>query len=315
MRYLLDFYECDFRPRRHHGKSSHTARLYRLSIKSFGITLATRPTVEDLTDDNVRRHMMRLVDDGRSPATANKDRAHLLALWRFANRSGLIPTWPTVQEYHEPERVPIAWLPGELESLYKAIERQRGEFCGVPRRLWWRCIVDICLDTGERIGAIRMSGRSCVRGDWLLVDASKRKGRTRDKMSQLRSETVQRIASVWQLHRCNHSQCVDSILPWPYSRNYIYPLFGALLKDAGLPDSRRDKFHKLRRTTGSVIWAMGGNPQQVLDHSDSRTTRGYLDPRFDPNKQASQLLSEYLADPSKRSRRIDDRQDGLGATA
>ena len=96
--YLIDFFETYYRPQRLLGKSENTNRLYRMSISSFGKTVITKPTLADLTDANVIKHMQRLLDNGRSPATANKDRSQLLTLWRHAHRLKLVDSWPNVVE-------------------------------------------------------------------------------------------------------------------------------------------------------------------------------------------------------------------------
>ena len=53
----------------------------------------------------------------------------------------------------------------------------------------------------------------------------------------------------------------------------------SIIREGQLPDSRRNKFHKFRRTTASNFEAAGGNATKLLDHRKRATTAKYLDPR------------------------------------
>lgn len=183
------------------GCSANTLRLYRHSIKSFEKTLGRPATTDDLTDDNMHKHMWRLVDEGRSRATANKDCAQIGAMWRFANRNGIVSNWPNTRLLQEPERVPMAWLPDEIDRLFDAIEREPGFVCGVPARLWWKCLVNVLLETGERIKPIRELERTAVSGEYIKVRAELRKRMTRDKMYKLTKSTAADVQQILSLHR------------------------------------------------------------------------------------------------------------------
>jgi integrase len=135
--------------------SPNTHRLYRHSIAAFEVTLKREATTLDLVDDNLDEHMARLIRDGLAVASANKDYAQITAIWRFANRNRLVDTWPNVLPYPEPERVPLGWLPSELDRLFEAIGSEQGTIHGSPASLWWKTLILVLLDCGERIGAIR----------------------------------------------------------------------------------------------------------------------------------------------------------------
>lgn len=293
---LQDFFNRVYRPKRLLGKSANTVRLYNLSIRSFGKTLGTDPRLTDLTDTNVAIHLQRLLDAGRSPATANKDRAQLFTLWRHASRKGMVEGWPDLPPLTEPERVPKAWLPDEFAKLLAAADRQDGFFMSVPRSLWWTTILMVCLDTGERVSAVRNAKWEWLSGDWLHVPAEARKGGRRDRSYRLSTKTLGHLMAV---------KMVSPIepFPWPYCQSYIWRLFGDLLKTAGLPSGARDKFHKIRRTTGSVAHAAGMDAQEVLDHQYRRTTQKYLDPRFSRDRQASDAVADFLANPKPNGRK------------
>lgn len=298
---LADFFEETYRSRKLLGRSENTSRLYRLSITSFGRTLGKRPRLCDFTDTNLSRHIQRLLDEGRSVATANKDRAQLLALWRYAHKRGLVTNWPDVPVIPEPERTPAAWMPEDLAKLEEAVGRRKGSIAGVPERLWWRSLIYACLDTGERISAIRDATWDWVDGVWLRVPAEARKGKTRDRAYRLRPATVDDLEMIRRMGAGNF------LWPWPLNRDYLWQKYGALLKEAGLPAGRRDKFHRLRRTTASISHAAGLDAQQVMDHEYRRTTRAYLDPRYTANTQPCDVLADFLANPKKATQRPPDR--------
>ena len=285
---LTKFFHDIYRPQRLLGKSDNTTRLYLISIRNFGRTLTTEPTLADLTDLNLIRHIQRMRDAGRSPATCNKDRAQLLTLWRHAHRLGLVAVYPNVPQLIEPIRTPEAWLAGDIARLFDAIDKQTGHFGRVPRRLWWRTLLLLCLDTGERIGAVRQARWDWLCGDWLRIPAEARKGGRRDRAYRLSVDTLGHLAEV-------RTRSPVDVFPWPYCPVYLWTLFGDLLKSAGLPSDRRHKFHMLRRTTASVVHAAGMDAQDVLDHQYRRTTQRYLDPRFAPNRQACDALAEFLS--------------------
>lgn len=300
---LKHFFETHYRPQRLLGKSENTTRLYLLSIRSFGKTLATDPRLIHLTDANISRHMQRVMDAGRSPATANKDRSQLLTLWRHAHRLKLIDAWPNVAELKQPERTPKAWLPEEFAQLLATADKEPLHFGRVPRSLWWRSLLLLALDTGERITALRHARWDWFSGEWFHVPAESRKGGRRDRAYRLSEETIGLLLRVRQV-------ATSEPFPWPYCDMYLWTLFGKLLEKAGLPHGRRDKFHKIRRTTGSVAHAAGLDAQEVLDHQYRRTTQRYLDPRFTRDRQPCDVLAEYLSNPHKRRDDQADRRSG-----
>ena len=284
---IQTFFESVYRPQRLLGKSANTVRLYGISIRKFGRFLATEPTLEHLTNENLIGLMQSQLDSKRSPATANKDRNQLLTLWRHAHRLGMIDRWPIVPELIEPERTPEAWLAEDVAKLLVAIDWQDGFFGPVPRSLWWETLVRLGLDTGERIGALRATQFGWIRGEWINVPAEARKGKRRDRAYRLSHTTLGRLMAIRLVSP-------ESVFPWPYSPNYIWSMFGQLLRDAGLPATKRDKFHRLRRTTASVCHACGIDAQEALDHQYRRTTQKYLDPRFCRDQQVSDVLTTYL---------------------
>jgi site-specific recombinase XerD len=255
-------------------RSPNTIRLYRHSIAAFEKTLGRTATTEDLTDDNMEQHMQRVVESGLSPASANKDLYQIGAIWRFGNRNRMCETWPNVQIYPEPERVPMAWLPEELDRLFVSVEQEQGTISGAPACLWWKTLLCVLLDCGERIGAIMRCTRDNIHGSYLLVPACHRKGKTRDKLFELSVDTLEMIAALTLAHR------YSELFPWDRSETHIYYRYTQILKRANLPSDAKSKFHRLRRTVASAVKNQGGDATAAMDHASSATTKRYLDPRL-----------------------------------
>jgi integrase len=288
---LHDFFESNYRIRKLRGKSPNTVRLYRFSVRNFSRVIGKDAELDDLTDDNVALTMQAMLDRGCSPYSANKERSQLLALWRYAAKLGLVAKWPTVEAETEPERVPQAWMLDDVTKLMEHIANARGYVGMVPARVWWNALLHICLDTGERIGAVQQARWSWLEDDWLLVPAEARKGRKRDRRYKLSPETCEALAKL-------KSYCdSDEMLHWPYCASYLWAKYSKLLADAGLPHGPKDKFHRLRKTTCSVAHQAGLNAQELLDHQSRRTTQRYLDPRFTRTEQASDVLAAWLRNP------------------
>jgi site-specific recombinase XerD len=269
------------------GCSHNTIRLYKHSIAAYCKTLEREATLGDLTDDNLQKHMWRLVDEGRSRATANKDCAQIGAMWRFANRNGMVTNWPNVKLLQEPERVPMAWLPHEMDRIFTAIQKEPGFVCKVPARLWWHCLISVLLETGERIGPMRQLSRHAISGEYLLVPAEFRKRGTRDKLFKLLPETAAEVHRMLTLHGDG------KLFPWDRSETYIYKRYTGILKRANLSHDSKSKFHRWRATCGSIVKAMGGDPTAALDHASTRTTKRYLDVRICGQESTSDFIRRY----------------------
>lgn len=290
---LRDFFALRYRPRKLHGKSDNTIRIYNVCFNNFAQTLHHDPLVADLTDDNLLMHMQRLLDLGRAKATANRDRVCLVALWRHASKLKILDTWPDVPKEKEPIRAPQAWLREEIQRLLASTMLLDGEIPGtdIPQWLWWRTLIRLILDTGERIGAVREAEWVWITGDAILVPAENRKGGKRDKMFVLSPDTLE------LLRKLRDKSTDRKIFPWPYSNTYLWNRYKKLLERAGLPTGRKRGMHALRRTTASVAHAAGLDAQTLLDHSSSRITQRYLDIRFTRQSQASQAITAWLSGP------------------
>lgn len=298
---LLDLYAL----KRLKSSSPNTLRLYHHTIRSFAKTLGTTPTVANLNDDDLERHMWQIVKRGGSPASANKDRSQIIALWNFAFGRRIVEHQPNVRPMKEPEQVPLGWLPDELDRLFSAARRETQSIGDVPGNVWFTALFRVLVDTGERIGAIRQLSRSSLHGSHLLVPAAVRKGKTRDRLFLLNPNTLDALETLLSFHD------EPLLFAWPYSQSYFYNRYNNVLLRAGLEIGRRNGPHRWRRTVASAIARAGGDPTAALDHASPKTTKKYLDPRIVGGMQVCEVLANYLADPTLRQNsRVQRRKSG-----
>lgn len=285
---------AEYKRKRLLGGSDNTERLYKHTLSSFKKFLKHEPTLEDLTDDTIEQFLYGTLKSGLSPASANKHRSQLLALWRFALERKHVDNWPTVRPVKEPEQVPLGWYPDEVDKICAAAKRMEGEICGAPASLWWIALLSVLFESGERIGAIMALDKHCLSESWIMVPAKHRKGRTRDRIYKLQPATVDLVK---QLARATESKL---LFPWPYSATYLWNRYKLLLQSAGLPTGRKRCFHACRKTLASAVHRAGGDATAALDHASPKTTKRYLDPRLIGGENPADLLARYLADPSLR---------------
>lgn len=299
---LEQFFNDVYKPKKLHGKSPNTTRLYQVCFRNFSKTLGQTPMLSDLTNELVIKHMQRMLDDGRAKATANKERCQLVALWRYAAQIKLLDSWPDVPKEQEPQRIPQAWTLSDMEKLLAAANRQKGCIGDAPAWLWWVTLIRFCLDTGERISAMMACQWDWIESDHVVIRAEVRKGSRRDKWTQLSTETCDLLRQLRQ-----HTGRTNCVFAWPYCKTYLWTRYKVILIDAGLPTGRKCGVHRIRKTAASVAFQAGLDPQDLLDHTDRRTTHRYLDPRFTRKTQPSAIFSDWL-------RSSKNREDASGST-
>ena len=282
---LSAFFGDYFKPLFLRGRSPRTIQLYLTSLRTLDTFLRRPAVVADLSDETINRFLSWFRDLPRSPASVNKEHANITAIWRFACRKNLLTIWPDVCRDPQPKRVPIAWLPHELDQLWAAVRKQQGWIGCCAAADWWAALLSLAWDSGERITAIRSLTWKDVdlRGGWVVFQATTRKGGRSDEAYKLHPDTIAALEQIRFPRR-------EEVLPWPYNTTYLWNRYTEVLKLAGLPTDRRSKFHRIRRSVGSYVKAAGGDPTEALRHSDSRTTRAYLDPRIVTQQQSVDYL-------------------------
>jgi len=291
---LADYYETTFRKMRLNGRSEGTRRQYRINLRHFDKFLERPATLADLDDEIVSAAMGDMIDRGRSPTTANKFRNHLLALWRYAARKGHVGQFPDVQRLKEFKHLPTAWTAEQIATLVETAFRGRWlrksrahtSVCEIPSNLWFTGILLWTYDTGCRIGATLQ-----VRVDDVNLDTGR---------ALVRAETQKQHAD--QVFHLDRSTCAvlrqfahverALLFPWDRDPGMIYRDFREILKLAELPTTRRDLFHKIRRTaaTMSELHVGRGTATALLGHSSANVTRGYVDTSMLPENHTAERL-------------------------
>lgn len=277
---LLELLTTTYVPLR--GLSDRTTTLYGYTLAAWAKSLGRSPTLADLDEVAVARFLAARSRDV-SPATVAKDRAQLVALWSFAAKRGIVDRWPEVRRITVPERVPEAWTAEEFRRLLAAATLEQTTLAGVPARRWWRALLLLAYDTGERIAALRALRWADVRENDVIFRAETRKGGRRDIARPFGDLTGLALEAIREPRR-------DLVFPWDRHPSYLWGRLGIILKRAGLPNDRRCKFHRIRRTTASFYAAAGGDATRLLDHSSPAVTRRYLDPRIVGGLSAPSVL-------------------------
>jgi integrase len=299
---LLELFAA-YERKRLRGKSDNTVRLYHHTIRAFGAFVKHTPTIADFDSDLIEDHLFAIIKRGGSPATANKHRSQLIALWKFAAERRIVEQFPQVQAIKEPEQTPLGWLPEELKALIQAAKLEPSPVGDVPGNVWFTAMLHVLIDTAERIGALRALGRESVQGGYLLVPASVRKGKTRDRIYPLSEESQVALKKLLASHDS------PTLFHWPYSHTYFYRRYDTILRRAGLPTDRKSKAHRVRKTVASAVARAGGDPTAALDHASPKTTKKYLDPRIVGGVEVSTILAAYLRGDVQREARNSKKKD------
>lgn len=271
---VRDLYDHFYRPIRLRSRSENTRRLYRFSMDRFDEFLGRRAMLTDFDETTVCRFLEWRRGSGVSASTVERDRYNLLALWRYANRRKLVDTWPEIEPEVIPERAVLAWSEAEVHKLLDACKLAEGRIGSCPASTWWKALHLLAWDTGERITAlmgITWEGLDLAAGT-VVCRAETRKGGRQDRVYRLHSDTVATLRTV--------PRGSAEVLPWPYSKTYLWTRYTRFLEKAGLPAGRARKFHCLRRSVASHYEAAGGNATELLGHSSRKVTKRYLDQRI-----------------------------------
>lgn len=304
-------------------RSDKTKLCYRHALSDFKDSLAREPAVDDLTDDALAGMMvymqsLKRPDGGPrfSSKTVNErvSRVKALAGWLF--RRGMIPRMPECARLNVPWRNPRAWTIEEVVRILQSCQREEGIVVpGISAADWWWSLFSAVYDCGERIGAMRQATWAMLNTEAGTLDlpAEIRKAKAADKINPLHDTTR---AVLEHMREAGH----ELIWPWPFSQQVFYAVYKGIVRRAGLVADRKSGFHKMRRTTATMLQKAGIDASMALGHWDSRVTReSYLDvtqliqrrfcdalPR--PEGMA-RLPAEPLALPAAQPKRLTYRHD------
>ena len=273
---LAAWFERVYRPRRLLGRAETTRRRYHCVLRQFGRFLEREPRVSDLTETPIQEFLAWYFETrGVVPITVNTARSHLLALARFAHAKGFLEEVPDISQLPVDRGVPEAWTIEELAQLSVACRGCSGKVAGIPARLYWDCVVWLLYDTGVRCGALwqlRQADVDLERAA-ILIRPETQKQRAGQWQPFSKRDTLPLVRAIWLPQR-------ELLFPWELHYTSRWNHFARILRRAGLPHTRRDKFHKIRRSHASYVDAGGGDATASLGHSSPAVTRGYLDPRI-----------------------------------
>jgi integrase len=247
-----------------------TAEQYRLAVAAFGRWLPRAPAFDAETAAAFPRWLRASLDAGLSPRSVRNRRQVILTLWRAAWMAGRAEVQPPLVSLpKQPRREPEAWTPAEVGRILAACDAAKASRGWGPDH--WRGLVLTIYDTAARIGALLSVPRTEFRDGWLRLPAELQKQR-RDTRHRLHPETVVVLESL---------PTSPLLFPWPLCRERIWLRFGEILDAAGLPHGRRDKFHRLRRTSYTQVYAALGAAAatQHAGHAED-LSRYYLDRRL-----------------------------------
>lgn len=254
-----------------------TLQQYRISVGWFE-KVHGRVPLRELTPLHIVGVMRHLRDRGRAERTVNNTRRNLLTVWRQAEEMGVpVPPAPAprrIPRMTEPAPLPRAWTADQMRRIIDACRR------APTKRGWgdehWTALVLTIYDTSLRIGCLMRSTVDQIDRDTcaLGVPGSLQKGR-RETYQPLHPDTLARLLSL--------ARGLDKrLFPWPYRREELWRQFRSLvLVPAGLPSGRRDQFHRVRRTSYTMV-AVAFGKDAASQHAAHRAdlSAHYLDQSF-----------------------------------
>jgi len=267
-RFLTDVYV----PLRLRSRSPESVRLLRHAITQFSRWLGRPATLDDLDDLVVSQWLTKMAEK-KSPNSVARERSGILAIWNLAQGRGLVRLRPTVAPELIPQSTPRAFTTDELARLAAAAQWSSGWVGPVPASTFFRALIAVGLETGERINALLKTPRHCWQRPTLTVPAVIRKGRRQERVYELSPEACELVDAVT-------AHDGPTVFWWIASDTALRKRWKTITRRAGLGDGREVQFHALRRSTASHLAAAGLDATSYLGHSTDRITRrSYLDPR------------------------------------
>lgn len=285
---LLQIAEKEYFPRKTAIRSEQTRYQYRVAIRHFDKHLGRPAILADLNDDTVATWQNAMLQTDKSVNTVRESVARILALWTWLAKRRTVYAFPTIERPKAPEKMPQAFTEEQLRALFKSAAKERGKVCGLQADLWWTSFFAVCWNTAERKSALlacRLEWFDLDKGT-LCIPAEVRKGGRKYGFYTLWGPTVELLRKFFRDDPTRE-------LAWPQDKCHgsYYTAFNRILKDAGIPVSRKFKTHAIRVSHASHLCAAGGDATKKLGHSDTATTqKHYLDPRMIPHEEVQLII-------------------------
>ena len=286
---VKEFFDTVYRPIRLIDASAGTIVQHDVAIKMFSKFLGRESTLADITEENLSAFMAGIVARKLSPVTANSRTRQLITHWRFAKRKqfAVADGLEGFQFLKEPKRNPVAWLPEEMDRILESCKLCRGRIGGVPAENYWPALLLVLYDTGLRFApAMEIQFSEIDLASRMLRVPAERMKNNCEQYFRLSDHALQAISDASTPSR-------EKLFPWPFKHHRsLYGRWRVILKRAGLPTTRKDMFHKIRRTTASQITMLAGEfaAVQQLGHRHASTIKKYVDPRFTANYDSARML-------------------------
>lgn len=296
---LLNVFRSKYRPTKLRQATEDTAAHYERSILLLYSFAGRELSCSDLTDELIEEFLSDCFSRGVKAGTCNHYRADLLALWRFAWRKRFTNEQPRdVEKLRVEEPLPDAWTTTELEAIVATAAQQPGDICDIPAAVYWPALLLCVYDSGLRFNALmtRPASDLDLETGWLNIDAADQKQR-KAQAFKLHSDTLNFLRQMQPADR-------PHLFPWPYkSTKTIISRYRSILEQAGLPSTKRDLFHKLRRTSATNLAMVTdeNTARDHLGHSTVEVTRRYLDRRKMQPIAAADLMNRPRVGSAERS--------------
>ena len=299
VRYFFETVYCRFRLI---GCKPGSIEQITLCINRLEAFLERPATLADLSSKTLCDWISWMVADEYAVATINGRIKLLMSLWRFAKKRKYLAAdtdddLGDVELLKRPRRLAVAWTIDEMERLLAACRATHGRLLGIPAGKFWEAIISLMFDTGLRRApamAIRLDEID-FKTHVLRVPSERMKNGV-EQIFWLSDRTMAAILATIPPAR-------TLLFPWPWkSGKSLENRLRHILGRAGLPCTRRDLFHRLRRTCASHIAAVAGEAAAIrqLGHSDASCIQRYVDPRFTSNHEGA----KHLARPGWDGRKV-----------
>lgn len=245
--------------------SGRTLTIYCHTLDRFADHLGREPLMADLTDVAIAKFLtwrLETPHGRRIPrrTTVAKDRTQLLALASLAFRKRQIEEDVVLPPFRAAGRLPRGYMLEDIETLVAHASRVKGTVAGVPAGWWWQTILTWCWESGCRIGetlAVTWD-RVDLADRRVLLTAETRKLKTRDIERRISPELAELLS--------RHAKTDDSLVwEWDRQHTYLWIKLADMCRAAGVTPRG---FHGLRKAAASYYAQAGGNPVDLLDHSD-----------------------------------------------
>jgi len=264
-----------------------TMQLYAMLLDRLRAFLGHEPTTADLDDLTISRYLRHRATNvyrGQPirPASVQKDKVMLQAVWNLAARKRWVAEFPELPRIKVAKSIPTgrAYTAEDVAMLIRRARRRIGTTGGQPSAWWWSTLIYMAYCTGERATALmslRWGELDTARRRVIFLGAT-RKGSTRD----IERDFTADLAKFLEARRRRPE---DLVWPWDRHRGSLWTSLKLLCRLAGV---KYRGFHGLRRTRASYAALAGGAAAatQVLDHSDPKLQERYVDPQICPSEQS-----------------------------